>query len=143
MSFVGCREGVCPPNIYLGYYVLDNGDSYSRIPNNIDQVVWFIFPEILVLILLPMLDYYSNGCVRARSLSIAAKIKIMGELSLVFTDLWFDTYVLLMRLSSEKYKFAPWKKKDFEDLDDLLVSFLLRLVIAEDNSCIFTMYYLL
>jgi hypothetical protein len=90
-----------------------------------------------------MLDYYSNECVRARSLSTAAKIKIMGELSLVFTGLWFDTYILLMWLSSEKYKFVPWKKKDFEDLDDLLVSFLLCLVIAEDNSCIFTMYYFL
>jgi hypothetical protein len=36
MSFVGCREEVCPPNIYLGYYVLDNGDSYSRFSSNVD-----------------------------------------------------------------------------------------------------------
>jgi hypothetical protein len=82
MSFVGCREEVCPPNIYLGYYVLDNGDSYSQFPSNVDQVVWFIFSEILVLILLPMLNYYSNRCVRARSLSTATKIKIMGDVGI-------------------------------------------------------------
>jgi hypothetical protein len=75
--------------------------------------------------------------------ALALRLKLKSWETLVFTDLWFDTYVLLMWLSSEKYKFAPWKKKDFEDLDDLLVSFLLRLVIAEDNSCIFSMYYLL
>jgi hypothetical protein len=90
-----------------------------------------------------MLDDYSNGCARARNLCTAAKIKIMGEPSLVFTGLWFGTYVLFMRLPSEKYKIASWKKNDYEDLDDLLVSFRLRFVIAEDSSCIFIMYYLL
>jgi hypothetical protein len=89
-----------------------------------------------------MLNDYSNGCTRARSLGTAAKIKIMGEPSLVFTGLWFDD-VLFMWLPSEKYKIASWKKKGFEDLDDLLVSFILCLVIVEDSSCIFTMYYLL
>jgi hypothetical protein len=28
------------------------------------------------------------------------------------------TYVLFMRLRSEKLKITSWKKKDFEDLDD-------------------------
>jgi hypothetical protein len=51
-----------------------------------------------------MLDDYSNGCARARSLDTTAKIKIMGEPSLVFTGLWFGTHVLFMRLPSEKYK---------------------------------------
>jgi hypothetical protein len=60
-----------------------------------------------------MLDDYTNGYARARSLSIAAKIKIMGEPSLVFTGLWFGTYVLLMRLPLEKYKIASCKKKGF------------------------------
>jgi hypothetical protein len=88
-------------------------------------------------------DDYSNECARARSLGTAAKIKIIEESSLLFTGLWFGTCVLFMRLSSEKYKIAPWKKNDYEDLDDLLVSFKLHFIITEDSSCIFTMYYLL
>jgi hypothetical protein len=55
----------------------------------------------MVLVLLPMLINYFNGCTRARSLVIAAQIKIMEEPSFVFTDLWFDIY---LGLSSEKYK---------------------------------------
>jgi hypothetical protein len=39
-----------------------------------------------------MLIDYSNSCVRARSLDIAAQIKIMGESLLVFTSLWFGVY---------------------------------------------------
>jgi hypothetical protein len=42
---------------------------------------------MLMLVLLPMLIDYFNGCARARSLDIAAQIKIMGEPSLVFTGL--------------------------------------------------------
>jgi hypothetical protein len=76
-------------------------------------------------------------------LGIAAKIKIMGEPLLAFTGLWFGTHVLFMWLPSEKYKIMLWKKNDYEDLDDLLVFFRLRIIIAEDSSCIFTMYYLL
>jgi hypothetical protein len=85
-----------------------------------------------------LIDYF-NDCARARSLGIAAQIKIMGEPSLVFTGLWFG----FIRLSSEKYKIMSWKKKEFEDLEDLLVSFRLYFVIAEDNLCISIMYYLL
>jgi hypothetical protein len=61
----------------------------------------------------------------------------MGESSLVFIGLWFGTYILFMQLPSEKYKIALWKD-NFENLDDLLVSFRLRFVIDEDSSCIFT-----
>jgi hypothetical protein len=96
-----------------------------------------------VLILLLMLDDYSNSCACARSLGTAAKIKITGEPSLVFTGLWFGTYVLFIRLPSEKYNIAPWKKNDFDELDDSLVSFRLCFVIAEDSSCVFRMYNLL
>jgi hypothetical protein len=85
-----------------------------------------------------LIDYF-NGCARTRSLGIAAQIKIMGEPSLVFTGLWFS----FIRLPSEKYKIMSWKKKEFEDLEDLVVSFRLYFVIAEDSLCISTMYYLL
>jgi hypothetical protein len=94
---------------------------------------------MLALVLLPMLIDYFNGCARARSLGIAASIKIMGEPSSVFTGLWFG----FIRLPSEKYKIMSWKKKEFEDLEDLLVSFRLYFVIARDSSCISTIYYLL
>jgi hypothetical protein len=85
-----------------------------------------------------LIDYF-NGCARARSLGIAAQIKIMGEPSLVFTGLWFSS----IRLSSEKYKIMSWKKKEFEDLEDLVVSFRLYFIIVGDSLCISTMYYLL
>jgi hypothetical protein len=73
-----------------------------------------------------LIDYF-NGCARVRSLGIATQIKIMGEPSLVFTGLWFGS----IRLSSEKYKIISWKKKEFDDLEDLVVSFRLYFVIAE------------
>jgi hypothetical protein len=94
---------------------------------------------MLVLVLLPMLIDYFNGCVRARNLGIAANIKFMGESSLVFIGLWLS----FIRLPSEKYKIMSWKKKKFEDLEDLLVSFRLYFVIARDSLCISTMHYLL
>jgi hypothetical protein len=87
-----------------------------------------------------MLDDYFNGCARARSLSTTAEIKMIRELSLVFTDLWFDTYILFMCLPSEKYKIVSLKKKGFEYLDDLLVYFRPCFIIAKDSLCIFTMY---
>jgi hypothetical protein len=37
---------------------------------------------------------------------------------LVFTGLWFDIYFWP---TLEKYKIASWKKKEFEDLKDLLI----------------------
>jgi hypothetical protein len=83
----GRREEYYPHNNFPGCYVLGNGDSYSRLPSDVDQVVWLFFPDMLVLVLLPMLIDYFNGCARARSLVIVAKIKIMGEPSLVFTGL--------------------------------------------------------
>jgi hypothetical protein len=92
-----------------------------------------------MLVLLPMLIDYFNGYARARSLGIAAQIKIMRESSLVFTGLWFG----FIRLPSEKYKIMSWKKKEFEDLEDLVVSFRLYFLIAEDSLCISTVYYLL
>jgi hypothetical protein len=78
MRFVGCREEVCPRNIYPDGYVLDNGVSYSWLPSDIDQAFWFVFPKILVLILMPMMDDLSNGCMNTRSLGTSAEIKIMG-----------------------------------------------------------------
>jgi hypothetical protein len=45
-----------------------------------------------------VIDYF-NGRTRACSLDIAAQIKIMEELSLVFSGLWFCTY---LRLPLEK-----------------------------------------
>jgi hypothetical protein len=68
----------------------------------------------------------------------AAEIKIMGEPSLVFIGMWFGFF----RLSSEIYKIISWKKKEYEDLKDLLVSFRCYFVIDEDSLCISTMYYL-
>jgi hypothetical protein len=76
MIFVGCREESFPRNIYPDCYVVDDGDSYSWLANDVDQAVWFVFPGILVVVLLPMSDDYSNGSAHARSLGTAAKIKL-------------------------------------------------------------------
>jgi hypothetical protein len=61
----------------------------------------------------------------------------MGELSLVFTGLWFGIY---LGLPSQKYKIVLWKKKEFEDLKDLLVYFRLYFVIDKDSLYL---YYVL
>jgi hypothetical protein len=86
-----------------------------------------------------VIDYF-NGCACARSLGIAAQIKIMGEPSLVFSGLWFGIY---LRLPSGKYKIVSWKKKEFEDLEDVLVSSRLYFLIIKVSSYISTIFYLL
>jgi hypothetical protein len=102
-----------------------NGDSYSRLSIDDDKISWLLFPDILVLVLLSMLYDCFNGCVRARSLGIAAQ-KIMGELSSVSTRLWF---VIYFWLPSEEYRIVFWKKKEIKDLEDLLLSFRLYLLL--------------
>jgi hypothetical protein len=67
-------EEVFSRNVYPDCYVLDNDDSYPRLASDGDQAIRFIFPEILVLVLFPMLYDYSNGCARARSPGTAVKI---------------------------------------------------------------------
>jgi hypothetical protein len=86
-----------------------------------------------------MVTDYFNGCTCARSLDIVAQTKIMGEPSLVFSGQWFT----FIRLPSEKYKIMLWKKKEFKDLKDLLISFRLYFIITGDSLCISTIYYLL
>jgi hypothetical protein len=136
----GCREDGYPRNICPDCYVFGNGDSYSRLSSDVDKVVRFLFPGILVLVLLPMLYDCFNGCVRARSLGIAALIKKKGEPLLVFTGLWFDICAIIFWLPSEKYKIVSCKKKSLKT--SKISSFFLRLcfVIAEDSLCISTMY---
>ena len=129
-----CREEDYPRNIPV-CYVLDNGDSYSGLPGDVDQAVRFLFPGILVLVLLPMLHDYFNGCARARSLGIAAQIKIMREPSLILSGLF-------VRLPSENYKIVCWKRKSLKTLKICLFSFRLYFVIFGDSLCIFIMYYL-
>jgi hypothetical protein len=48
-------------------YVHDNSDSYSRLPSDVDHVVRLLFHGILVMVHLPLIDYF-NGCTRAHSL---------------------------------------------------------------------------
>jgi hypothetical protein len=48
--------------------------SSTMVIHTLDKVVRFLFPGILVLVLLPMLYHYFNGCTRAHILSIAAQI---------------------------------------------------------------------
>jgi hypothetical protein len=38
----GCREKDYPRSFYFGCYILDNGDSYSRLSNDITRLVGFI-----------------------------------------------------------------------------------------------------
>jgi hypothetical protein len=64
-------------------YVIDNGDSYSRLRSDVDQAIRLFFPAIWVFILLATLIAYFNVCPHARSFGIEAQIKIMGEPLLV------------------------------------------------------------
>jgi hypothetical protein len=91
----GCHEEGYPRNICLDCYIFDNDDSYSRLSSDVDKAVRFLFPGILVLVLLPMWYNCFNGCVRARSLGTAAQIKKKGEPLLVFTGLWFDICAII------------------------------------------------
>jgi hypothetical protein len=70
-----CREKDYPRNIYLDCYVFDNGDSYSQLSSDVDKAVRFLFPEILMLVLLPMWYDCFNGYVRACNLGTAAQKK--------------------------------------------------------------------
>jgi hypothetical protein len=134
---LGRRKENYPPSIYPDGYIINNGDSYPQLLSNVDQIVRLFCPDILVLVLLSIWIDYFYGYTR---LGIMVQIKIMEEPSLVFIGLWFDIY---LGIPSEKYKIVSWKKKFFEDLEDLLVYFRLYFVIVKDNSCISTMYYLL
>jgi hypothetical protein len=51
--------------------------------------------EILVLVLLPMLVDYFNGCVCSHSLGIVAQIKNMGAPPLVFASIWYNIHAII------------------------------------------------
>jgi hypothetical protein len=55
-----------------GCYVLDNDDSCSRLPSDIDMLFDLLFHGILVLVLLSMVIDYFNDCTRTCSLGIAS-----------------------------------------------------------------------
>jgi hypothetical protein len=63
-------------------------------------------------------------CVHA---ALALWLKKLWEI----TCLWF---VIYLWLPSEEYKIVFWKKKKFEDLEDLLLSFRLYFVIVGVSS---------
>jgi hypothetical protein len=96
---------------------------YSRLSNDVDQVVRLFCPDMLVLILLPMLIDYFNGCARTRSIGIAAQIKIMGEHSLVFTGLWFG----FIWLSLKNTKLCHERRKSLKT--SKICSFLLNFIL--------------
>jgi hypothetical protein len=81
-----------------------------------------------------VIDYF-NGCTLARSIVTAAKIKIMGEPSLVFQVSGSALFGCLLKNAS--------KKKELKDLKNLLISFRLYFLVVGDSLCISTMYYLL
>ena len=65
-------------------YVFDNGGLYPRLPSDVDKPVWLLFPEIPVLVLLPMLVEYFSGCIERVNFTLRLKNKIIGKPSLVF-----------------------------------------------------------
>ena len=99
-----CREEDCPRNICPGYYVLDNGDSFSRLPTTSTKLFgcfslkyqyWFSCRCCLISLMI--------ACVH-KVLALRLKNRIMGEPLLVFTGPWFAIFVIDLRLPSEKYK---------------------------------------
>jgi hypothetical protein len=55
-----------------GCYVVNNDDSCSRLPSDIDRLSGLLFPGILVLVLLSMVIDYFNDCTRTHNLGIAS-----------------------------------------------------------------------
>jgi hypothetical protein len=58
----GCRKEYYPHNNFLRCYILDNGDSCSQQRRPDCSVT---FPGILVLVVLPMVIDYFNGCTQS------------------------------------------------------------------------------
>jgi hypothetical protein len=83
----GCREEGYPCNICPDCYVFDNGDSYYRLSSDVDKTVRFLFPVILMLVLLPMWYDCFNGFMRARSLGTAAQM-VYGLISVPLSFGW-------------------------------------------------------
>jgi hypothetical protein len=54
-------------------------------------------------------------------------------LTITYKGLWFDTYFGCLRKSTG---LCHGRRKKFEDLEDLLVSFRFYFIIVEDDSCI-------
>ena len=124
----GCREEVCPRNIYPGYYVFGNGDSFSRLPTT--STNWFGYLSLEYQWWCSCRCCLINlmaACVH-KALALRLKMK-KGEPSMVFTGLWFGGVGVVLRLHSGKYKIVSWMKKELEDLIDLLVSFSFVFVI--------------
>jgi hypothetical protein len=95
-------------------------------------------PDILVLVLLPMLIDYFNSCVRASSLGIVAQIKIMGEPSLVFTGLRFG---FITRLCHRRRKSLKTLKICSFFLDFIL--YLLKTAYVSIPCTIYSYKYIL
>ena len=116
----GCREEVCPRNIYPGYYVFGNGDSFCRLPTT--STKWFGYLSLEYQWWCSCRCYLINlmaACVH-KALALRLIIKT-GEPSVVFTGLWFGGFGVVLRLRSEKYNIVSWMKNGLEDLIDLLV----------------------
>jgi hypothetical protein len=83
----GCHEDRYPRKICPNCFIHDNGDLYSRPPCDVDHVIRLLFPDILVLVLLPILIDYINGCTHVRSLN---------DLRLFFR--WWDFFLASIML---------------------------------------------
>jgi hypothetical protein len=57
-----------------------------------------------------MLNDYFNCYVHAHILGITAEIKKIGK-PFLYIYIWFDSYVIIFCLTSEKYKIVLLKKK--------------------------------
>jgi hypothetical protein len=109
-----CHGQNYPSNMCPGGYALENSDSYTRLSSDVDQAGRSLFPGILMLVISSMLVDYFNDCARTYSLGIAAQIKYMGAPLLVFAGIWYDIYVIILWLPSEKYEIISWKKKSLK-----------------------------
>jgi hypothetical protein len=109
-----------PHNICPGCYFLDNGDSYSRLPNDVDQVVELLF-RILVLVLLLMLlmlvDYFIGCVVR---LAFALQLKIIYERTLIGIYMSIVLHLCYFSMVDfRKVQDCVLEKKEFEDPEGL------------------------
>ena len=82
----GCREEVCPRNIYPGYYVFGNGDSFSRLPTT--STKWYGYLSLEYQWWCSCRCCLINLMVVCVHKALALRLKIKrGESSLVFIGL--------------------------------------------------------
>ena len=117
-----CRGEDYPRSFCPGCYVLDNGDSYSRLSSDVHQAVRLLFPPAILVLVLCRCWLTTLMVTRVPiALALWFKLKLWDNLIGIYKSMVCYLCHFLW-LPSEKYKIVSCKNKKFENLKALLVS---------------------